>query len=63
MEKLKKIKTELHLMFTKLSYEKYIKLSAKGDFRDIMHVSLNKVWKDLYNDCTLKEKVKELFMK
>ena len=62
MKMLNMIKTELHLMFTKLSDEKYIKLSTKGDFRDIMHVSLDKVWTDLYNDCTLREKVEELFI-
>ena len=62
MKMLNMIKTELHLMFTKLSDEKYIKLSTKGDFRDIMHVSLDKVWTDLYNDCALREKVEELFI-
>ena len=63
IEKLKMIKTELHLMFTKLSDEKYKKLSTRGDFRDIMHISLDKVWTDLNNDCTLREKVEELFYK
>lgn len=63
IDKLKKIKTELHLMFTKLSEEKYEKLCTKEDIKDIIHVSLDKVWNNLCSDYSLKKKVEELFYK
>lgn len=63
IDKLKMIKTELHLMFTKLSEDKYEKLCAKRKVEDIIHVSLDKVWKELNSDYLLKKKVEELFYK
>ena len=63
IDKLKTIKTERHLMFTKLSEDKYQKLCAKGNIKDIIHVSLDEVWKDLCSDYDSKKKVEALFYK
>lgn len=61
IKKLKLLMTELHLMFTKYTDEKFDRdCRTKGD--DVKHVSIDKVWTDLYNDNQLRKKVEELFL-